>query len=59
MERQQSDFAQIAASLDLTRSDAWVGIRTALMELERKHPGSITRLNAELELKRLGVRQSQ
>ncbi|MBX3476687.1 MAG: hypothetical protein KF910_03715 [Brevundimonas sp.] len=60
MESPQSDsVARIAAGLDLRRSDAWAGIRTALNELERRYPGSIARMNAELEMRRLGVDRGQ
>lgn len=56
MESPQSDpVARLAAGLDLRRSDTWAGIRVALSELERRYPGTIARMNAELELQRLGV----
>lgn len=52
---QHHPVARLAAGLDLRRSDAWAGIRSALNELERRHPGAIARMNADLELKRAGA----
>lgn len=52
---QHDPVAHLAAGLDLRRSDAWAGIRSALNELERRHPGAIARMNAELDLQRVGA----
>lgn len=60
MDTPQPDPAtRLAAGLDLRRSDAWAGIRSALNELERRFPGTITRMNAELELQRVGASSRQ
>ena len=41
------------ANLDLDSADGWAGIKSALLEMERLHPGCIERMNAGLQLRRL------
>lgn len=41
------------ATLDLDSADGWAGIKAALLEIERLHPGSIERMSAGLQLRRL------